>query len=187
MHPDSEQQSLSVLMTLKSYQSSSLMTCLDERLTMVSRLLSWQPRADDVDTLEPRLSYWKNTCSRHAEKTDMVKVDPWNGTSATYLEKIVTLRAELQYHAKIAVTESHALLCWIVRHTAWALQRSHPSRGGATPYFKKHGAAWHGTVLEFGGHVQALNPEKDVDTQDSRETCLDLKTVGLKSDNTLLQ
>ena len=93
--------------------------------------------------------------TRLDERHNLVNKNCYPGTHGQTLW-IRTLRVELQDSALITVAGNHALLRWIERHVAWALQRFHSWRGGATPQFKKHGA-----VLEFGQRCSALIPEKE--------------------------
>ena len=71
------------------------------------------------------------------------------------------MRIALQDHLEHEIPLQHPVTTWLVRHSAWALQRFQPYLRGGTPYQRLHGTPYRSEVCEFGERVLAFNPDAD--------------------------
>ena len=68
------------------------------------------------------------------------------------------MKAEVEARFNIQVHADHVLVPWLLRHSAWCLNRFHRPRGGHTPYYMIFGKETTEAVFLLGEKVLARRP-----------------------------
>ena len=76
----------------------------------------------------------------------------------TLMGQIRTLRAQLQQNYDRTITSKHPIVPWLVRHTAYRLNRYATHADGNTSYFRRWNKDHRAPICEFGETVQYLLP-----------------------------
>ena len=76
----------------------------------------------------------------------------------TLMGQIRTLRAQLQQNYDRTITSKHPIVPWLVRHTAYLLNRYATHADGNTSYFRRWNKDHRAPICEFGETVQYLLP-----------------------------
>ena len=76
----------------------------------------------------------------------------------TLMGQIRTLRAQLQQNYDRTITSKHPIVPWMVRHTAYLLNRYATHADGNTSYFRRWNKDHRAPICEFGETVQYLLP-----------------------------